>query len=38
MKFCTNENGEELKYWNIFSPMYAPVAIEKSLMGLKPWF
>lgn len=29
------KNGEELKYWNIFSPMYAPVAIEKIADGTK---
>lgn len=33
--FAQMKNGEELKYWNIFSPMYAPVAIEKIADGTK---
>lgn len=33
--FATMKNGEELKYWNIFSPIYAPVAIEKIGDGSK---
>lgn len=33
--FAQMKNGEELKYWNIFSPIYAPVAIEKIADGTK---
>ena len=33
--FTAMKNGEELKYWNIFSPIYAPVAIEKIADGTK---
>jgi len=28
-------NGDELKYWNIYSPAWAPVAIQKSADGTK---
>ncbi len=33
--FAQMKDGEELRYWNIYSPMWAPVKVEKNASGEK---